>query len=273
MTFAQTRPASRFHISGQHPARPRPNEWISRAANFVVAYAEPGAGEVLERADGDEHLVYLPDGGAEVEGGGRCAACPSPSLVVVPPGISRVTVAAPARVLRVFAAAAAPDLAALACNAQVYADGAPEVAKPEPGVLAAAGLRVHRLADYADRPMRLFRSASLMLNVFDHDRPRNTETLTPHAHADFEQASFAMEGAWVHSLRYPWSPRLSQWRDDEHLEIGSPSVVVIPATVIHTSRPVSQGHSQLVDVFSPPRRDFLARGLVCNAGDYPTDPG
>lgn len=171
--------------------------------------------------------------------------------------------------LRIFSSAAT-DIVAAARNAANYSDGAPEVATPVPWAPPRDGfsLRAYRLADYADRPMRLFRSSNLMVNVFDFAGPRDIEALTPHAHADFEQGSFGMDGEWVHSLRYPWSKRLADWREDEHLSIGSPSLLVIPATVIHTSRSVAEGHNQLVDVFCPPREDFVERGVVCNEDEY-----
>jgi hypothetical protein len=38
---------------------------------------------------------------------------------------------------------------------------------------------------------------------------------------------------------------------------------------VHTTRAVGAGPHTLVDVFAPPREDFLARGWVLNAGDYP----
>ena len=270
MTFVQTRPASRIFFPHSAPARMEPREWIGRAANFVFAYAEADAGETLDWTGADEHLVYLPNGGAEVRAGGQHVSCPDRGVVIVPPGRSLVSFTAAARVLRIFSSDGAQDLAALASNADAYADGAGEVSRPDPSTASPvnARLRCYRLAGYADRPMRMFRSAKLMLNVFDRAGPRDTEALTPHFHEDFEQVSFAMEGSWVHSIRYPWSKQMSKWREDEHLKIGSPSVLVIPAAVIHTSRSVSDGYSQLVDIFSPPRGDFIAQGLVCNESDY-----
>jgi len=41
------------------------------------------------------------------------------------------------------------------------------------------------------------------------------------------------------------------------------------ATVIHTSRSTAPGNNQLVDIFSPPRRDFCDLGYVCNGAEYP----
>ena len=67
---------------------------------------------------------------------------------------------------------------------------------------------------------------------------------------------------------------MSLWRPDEHLEIGSPSVTMIPPKVVHTSRNVGDTRSWLIDIFAPPRVDFSRKpGLVLNADEYPTPAG
>lgn len=108
-----------------------------------------------------------------------------------------------------------------------------------------------------------------MVNWFPvHDGPRDTEGLSPHSHEDFEQLSVTLVGNYAHHLRVPWTARMSEWRDDEHVQVGSPSMTLIPPTVVHTTRAVDAGPHTLVDVFAPPRGDFLAKGWVLNAGDY-----
>ena len=93
------------------------------------------------------------------------------------------------------------------------------------------------------------------------------------SHTDFEQASLALEGTYVHHMRWPWTPDMTTWKDDTAAEMASPSVLVIPPKVIHTSRNVG-GPGFLVDIFSPPRLDFSAKpGLVCNADEYPLPAG
>jgi mannose-6-phosphate isomerase-like protein (cupin superfamily) len=62
---------------------------------------------------------------------------------------------------------------------------------------------------------------------------------------------------------------MTTWREDQHIEIGHPSLTIIPPTVIHTSRN-REPNGRLVDIFSPPRVDFSRTpGLVINAADYP----
>lgn len=270
MNFTPTRPASRRFFPDTPPSGLAAREWVERSANFVVSYCQLEAGDCVIAHSAQEHIIYLREGTASIFADQQSVDCDEPSVVIVPPGESRLEMRTPGRVLRVFAAAGT-DLAARASNAAAYAGGAGEVAPAVAWPAPPDGfrLRCYRLADYAEQTMRVFRSTNLMINVFDFDGPRNPEALSPHFHEDFEQGSFAMDGEWVHSLRYPWSRRMSEWREDEHLRIGSPSVLVIPAGVIHTSRSISPGHNQLIDVFCPPRRDFVEMGFVCNEADYP----
>lgn len=271
MSFIQTRDATRAFFPDTAPQQSSPDQWLMRGGNFVLAYAEVKSGTSLARDDNpDEYFVYLPDAAARIETSGETVRAEAGSLTIVPPGPSSVTLEGDGRVARVFTSHAT-DLAEAAGNAATYADGAPELAPAKPWPAPADGYRIrtYLLDDYRDRPMRLFRSSNLMINIFDHPEPRDTTALTPHSHADFEQGSLAMKGTWMHHLRYPWTPDMSKWREDQHVEMGSPSLQVIPATVVHTSRSISGGPAQLVDIFSPPRADFVEKGLVCNDAEYP----
>jgi hypothetical protein len=258
--------------------------WITRAANFAVVVTEAAAGAVLARADqADEYMLLLPAGSeATVEAGAERITAGGDSLTIMPPGQSRITVTTPGRVVRVFSSTAA-DIVAAAGNAATYADGAPEVAplKPWPAPVGGFKLRHYRLADLPSKDpgplkMRVFQSSNLMINVFERwPAPRDEHTLSPHSHDDFEQVSLGLEGAFTHHLRYPWTPDKATWRDDEHAHYAaSPSVLVIPARVIHTSQNVGTGTAWLIDVFGPPRVDFASKpGFVVNGADYPLPAG
>lgn len=253
--------------------------WITRAANLVVTVSKVEAGAVLERkADTDEYLLALPPGlRARVQTFGdkpEVLDASGDSLTIIPPGHTSVTLLDGGTVTRVFSTAAT-DLLVLASNADIYTDGAAEVTPLPPVQMPADGwrLRHYRLAEYSDPAFfaRSFRSNRLMINFFDRSiQRRDPHKLTPHSHDDHEQISLALEGNYVHHLRTPWTPDISTWREDQHVELGSPSAMVIPAGLIHTTQDVGEGTTWLVDVFAPPRKDFLGMpGFVRNASEYP----
>ena len=149
-------------------------------------------------------------------------------------------------------------------------DAAPLVAWPDPP--EGFRLRHYCLADYAKEGsnMRIFRTCKLMVNpLLMRTTARDVRKLSPHSHTDFEQGSLALGGRYVHHVRYPWGPDMTLWRDDEAGEMGSPSLLVVPPKVIHTSRNVGDEPGVLVDIFAPPRMDFSQKHVVCNQDEYP----
>jgi mannose-6-phosphate isomerase-like protein (cupin superfamily) len=264
----------------QRPARALPGEscpsWVTRGAHFIVVVSRVRDGDELARDNPDEFVTLLPETetvSATFEAAGATLRAEPDSLVVVPPGPSRLRVHGEGLLVRVFSTDAA-DLLALADNAAAYAvpnpTVAPLVAWPDPP--AGFRLRHYRLAEYVkgDSNMRVFRTTKLMINpLLKRPVPRDVRKLSPHTHADFEQGSLALSGTYVHHLRYPWGPDMTQWREDEHVEMASPSLLVVPPLVVHTSRNIGDAPGYLVDIFAPPRVDFSRKGVVCNADDYP----
>jgi hypothetical protein len=254
--------------------------WITRAANFVVVVTDAAKGAVLERrGQADESMLLLPPGTeALIEANGERLDAGGDSLTILPPGDSRITTRSAGLLARVFSNKAS-DLAQKAVNAATYADGAPEVAPivPWPDPVGGYKLRHYKLAqipspDPSALKMRVFRSTNLMINVFERwTKRRDQSKLSPHSHEDFEQVSLGMQGGFMHHLRYPWGSDKNAWQDDEHEHYAqSPSVLVIPPNVIHTTQDVGEGTTWLIDVFGPPRMDFSSRpGFVLNAADYP----
>lgn len=277
-----TRPASGCWHHRETPLTdvdPGTKTWIARGANFVTVVSEGAAGAVLSRADNpDEYMIITHQVGAQVTAGDETITVEPDSLAIVPPGASSVTLAGDGAIVRIFSHRA-EDLAARAGNARDYTprpdDVAPLVPWPDP--VGGFKLRTYRLADYVREGtnMRVFRSTNLMVNVMTpRNVPRDTSALTPHSHTDFEQGSLAIGGSYIHHLRYPWTKDMAAWREDEAVEMDSPSVLVIPPNVIHTSRNIGTDPGRLIDVFAPPRVDFSKReGLVANADEYPMPEG
>lgn len=286
MTGISRRTASKFVFHKEAPQvvseDGRAKTWIVRGGNFAICVSEVEEGAVLSRSDNlEESMVIVPPRGASitiVAGSETVEAAPD-SLTIVPPGASQILARSSGKIVRIFSKAA-EDIIALAANGDVYADGAPELAPvdlwPEPK--DGYRLRHYPLAQYLDpkgdriQP-RCFRSTNMMVNLFgSFFTRRETNLLSPHWHDDFEQASLCFDGRWVHHIRYNWGANLSDWMPDDHAEIETPSVIIIPAWAIHTSRDVGEDgpESSLFDIFCPPRMDFASKpGFVLNEADYP----
>ncbi len=279
MTHASIREATQARLYSSPPQLSEPpgtRTWLTRGANFVVAVSDVKSGAVLSRDDNpDEYMVLLPPGvAASIKAGEERIEALAESLTIVPPGRSSVTVEGEGYVTRVFSIRA-DDLATAAGNASVYANGAEEVAPlvPWPDPPGGFRLRNYVLKKYSDPKVfgRLFRCTNLMINVLERNTVRrDPRKMSPHSHADHEQASLTLEGKFVHHLRVPWTPDMQTWRDDEHAEFDSPSVLVIPAGLLHTTQDVGEGVTWLIDIFAPPRMDFSSQpGLVRNEDEYP----
>ncbi len=256
--------------------------WITRGGNFAVCVSEVEPGAVLDRADNpEEYMVILPPGGtgATFEAGGQTIEAGADSLTIVPPGASRITATGKGRIACIFSKAST-DVVDKAWNAATYADGGPELAPPDlwPEPVGGYKLRHYPLTPHytpgGDRIQpRCFRSTNMMVNLFAHYwTRRDTTALSPHWHDDFEQASLTLDGTWIHHLRYNWGADLEKWWPDDATEMATPSVIIIPARCIHTSRDVGpEGpESSLYDIFCPPRMDFASKkGFVINEDEYP----
>lgn len=251
--------------------------WYLRAQNVVLVHTRLKAGDSLGRTDDPhEYVAILPDADASVSAtaGDESADVHGAALIVLPPGRSAITAASDTLVIRLFDSRN-EEMMAKALNAEDYAQAHPRVALLEPWPAPAEDrLRVYPIADIPAEPGRfgrIFRTSSFMVNFIDDQQgPRDSEKLSPHHHDDFEQVSLAVEGSWLHHIRTPWTPKRSQWREDEHVLVGSPSVAIIPPPTVHTSEAQSAGLNRLIDIFSPPRADFSAKdGWVLNADEYP----
>jgi mannose-6-phosphate isomerase-like protein (cupin superfamily) len=255
--------------------------WFVRGQNFVLALSEAQPGAVLERhGQVDEYLVLLEHEttAAEVSWDGQSESVSGNSIVMIPPGDSRIELPNGGRVTQLYTSKS-EDLVAKCPNASSYATPKPNVAPYEAWPEPTGGWKIRAYSLDVEIPeggfAKMFRNTNFMVNVFRPFRkPRDPKRMSPHSHDDFEQCSLVLSGDYVHSLRWEWGKDLDQWREDEHIEVGAPSAVVIPASTIHSSRWISEGESRLVDIFSPPRVDFSkVDGWVLNADDYPMPAG
>lgn len=134
------------------------------------------------------------------------------------------------------------------------------------------GVRVYSVDDIPHPPgnprLKFLQSATMSINWVEYQGARDRTKLSPHSHENFEQGSLAIAGDFIHHIRTPWGPNADSWRDDQHIEASADSLLVIRPELIHTTEGVGGGHSILVDVFAPPRKDFIAKGWMHNAGDY-----
>jgi hypothetical protein len=246
--------------------------WITRGANFAVAICVGESGATLSGRCRDEQFVYALEGGVSVLAAAESETLGPEDLAILPPGEWTLRFDQPGLVVQMMTAE--ESLAARAGNATRYAGGTPEVAPIEAWPEPVDGYRLRRystLEAYARGGMvHAFRTRKLMIVPYARFlEPRDETQLTPHAHGDFEQGSIALEGEWQHHLRVPWTANRRHWRPDEHLSMGSPSTLIIPAGIIHTSQGVAGEGMRLIDAFAPPRMDFSERGWVDNAADYP----
>jgi hypothetical protein len=251
--------------------------WWMRGQNFFIAYSEAEDGGVFTRKDQvDEYVLLLPDkeSKAVVTWNGSETEVAGFSLAVIPPGESEIKLIKGGKVIRLFSSENA-DLENLPANQSSYAEPHPNVAlfKPWPEPAFGYKVRVYSLdvPKEEGRFGRIFRCSTFMVNFLEpFEGPRDPSKMSPHSHDDFEQSSLAIEGEFVHHLRWPWLPDMNKWRSDDHEHCASPSVAVIPPGAIHTSQSVGAGSNQLVDIFCPPRVDFsLKAGWVLNEEEYP----
>ena len=248
-------------------------QWLVRIQHAVIAYAYAVSGEVWPGPLNGETLLVMPEGDASVSIISEAPACTvgSGAVAVIPEGRSEIKVIAPGTIIRVFPAAHS-DLLESCINAQAYVQPAVNVAPYVPPD-SDHDLRTYRLGDYPPDPGRfghIFRSTNLMINfIATRKGPRDPTKLSPHSHADFEQCSLQLSGRFVHHVRTPWTPSMNNWRPDRHLELSGAGAVIFPPPLEHTSQAVGSELNRLIDVFAPPRQDFLEKpGWVLNASDY-----
>jgi hypothetical protein len=244
-----------------------------RGQNFRVEWFEASQATTFEFASGDETIVIFFDTSGKISSKNQAVDATPRSLSILPAAFYEITLNSAGRgcILSTDRIDAAPP----ALNAASYQTADTRVAPVgrswpranDPKKIQV--FEIDKIKAPADNPrLKMLQSATMSINWVDYDGPRDRSALTPHSHVDFEQASLAVAGDFVHHLRVQWGKNANEWREDEHKLAGSPSVLIIPPDLIHTTEGVGDGHHLLIDVFAPPRRDFIARNWVLNASEY-----
>ena len=254
------------------------HQWTGRGQNFAASWHHAGtAGSGSDIESADEMLLIVLDAPVTLSGAASSTEAAPRSICILPPG---------AWTLALQPGATCVVLSSLRDGAQAGALNEPAYAQPDPRIKPvgpvwtarhttgeARVFSIDSIAAPKDKPrLKMLQTATISINWVEYEGPRNRQALSPHSHAAFEQGSLALAGDFVHHLRVEWGPDADAWQDDQHPRMGSPSLMVVPVNVIHTSEGVGPGRHLLIDVFSPPRADFIAKGWVANSADY-TAPG
>ncbi len=267
----------RFYAEPPQEADEAGGSWYFRGQNFVLHYMEAKPGARLDRiGQPDEYAVLLPDavGAVAIESAGQTEHVAGRHLAFVPPGDSSVRVTEGGRIIRLLTTQS-KDLVAKCSNCDAYREQHPNIPRFAAWPAPRDGYRIRTYPiDVPATPGRfgsIYRCSTLMINMLDiFTGPRDATKMSPHFHDDFEQCSLALEGSFIHYIRWPWTTNLNVWRDDDKEVCEAPSVAIIPPPAIHTSRAIGPGDNRLVDIFCPPRLDFSEKpGWVLNADDYP----
>jgi hypothetical protein len=277
--FTQYRPSDyvRFYEKKPQTDEPLERTWLARGNSAIISYSETKAGaSFLRDKQVDEWVILLPDATTviDVTVAGETTKIHGNSINFIPAGASRLNVVDGGRVVRMFTSRAI-DLAHGSLNADIFREPNPNIPAfldwPEPR----DGWRIRsyslEVSPQPGRFGRIWRCTTFMVNVFyPVIGPRDVTKLSPHHHDEFEQFSLALEGSFIHHLRWAWTPDMTMWKPDEHEFCGTPSLAIIPPPAIHTTRSLDPGANLLIDIFAPPRMDFtMMDGWVLNNSDYP----
>src|SRR3954453_13683959 len=197
--------------------------WYARGQNYVIAYSETKPGARFVRADQpDEYVVLLPDATtmAQISTASDNRSVTGYSVAFVPPGKSTVVIPDGGRVIRMLTVKSA-DVAAKCLNAASYATPHPNIPPFRPWPAPQVVDRIHAysldVTSKEGRFGRIFRCSTFMVNYLEPRHGlRDVTKLSPHHHDDFEQCSLALEGAYIHDIRWPWIPDMTKWRADDH---------------------------------------------------------
>ena len=249
-------------------------QWSGRGQNFLVSWNYAGASGVSIEADSaDEIMLMVLNAAISIAGGSKAADAPARSICILPPGKWQLQLEPQATCVVLTSLREGAKTNAVNESAYEPRDAriAP-VGEPYKVLKDGSDIRVFSIDSVSaskDKPrLKMLQTATMSINWVEYQGPRNREALSPHSHKSFEQGSLALAGDFMHHLRVEWGENANLWQEDKHAVLNSPSLLVVPVQLIHTTEGVGEGHHLLIDVFSPPRADFIAKGWVFNSGDY-----
>lgn len=242
----------------------------ARGKRFTVDHAAAGSDTFHGEAE-IEAIVIFPAAAAHVTQADQTVIAPARSVCFLNAGAFTIETApgAPLAIIQPIVG----DAPTGAVNDGDYTESEegmqPLLPAAEPRHSGPRVIHADEIRAPSDKPrLKILRSRCLSINWIEYEGLRDRTKLSPHDHEDFEQGSLALEGSFLHHLRTPWGPDATAWREDLHLEAPSPSLCVIPPKVLHTTEGLGTGRHLLIDIFAPPRVDFLAKGWVANADEY-----
>jgi hypothetical protein len=261
--------------------------WRMRGQNFIVERVEIDANNAgttdaafSVESTAEQFLIFPDTAGTVIDSlSGEVLASAAPhSVCLLAAGKFSVRLAGAGQCAVLSSQRSDFDLSSV-LNAGAYVPPDPRITPAGQPYQRKAGQPRAQVFDMRELPapaasprLKFLQSDTLSINWVQYHGTRDRTALSPHSHSDFEQGSLALAGDFVHHLRVDWGKNADLWRDDEHLAAPSPSLMVVPVDTIHTTEGIGDGHHLLLDIFSPPRADFIARGWVHNAGDYDSAP-
>lgn len=252
--------------------------WLMRGQNFWLEWIEfSGVASDFSAESEHELLVIAPSGTLHIRSAASelpAVDVPAHSVAILAPGRYNIS-GKPSALCAVFASQRADLAARRVLGAQTYVNPDPRIRptgvpyRRKQRSAQVQVLDIGAVMASKDKPrLKMLQTETLSINIVEYAGPRNRAELSPHSHDAFEQGSLAIAGEFIHHLRAPWGSDANKWREDEHLVAASPSLLVVPVELIHTTEGVGTGQHFLLDLFSPPRGDFIGKGWVANSADY-----
>jgi mannose-6-phosphate isomerase-like protein (cupin superfamily) len=244
---------------------------VSAGQNFTVEWVDAAQGGVSFESR-NEAMVIFPESGGGVAGPNGWTETAEAAVMITPPG--RYEIVSDGSGIALIIATDRPDLdtatlidAGVPSNDLIAPVGTPFTRRKPldaPEVHAIAAIE----APEGNRRIKFLQSETISVNLVLYNGPRGKGALSPHSHADIEQGSLAVAGQYVHHMRTPWGKDGALWLDDAHVDASAGTMILIPPELVHTSEGVGPKGHFLIDIFAPPRRDFIGKGWVFNSEDY-----